>query len=139
MEQVQGEQTGEVLMQKIIVADKNRLLREMLTKAISRNQNLSIVNILDSHDQLYEIAKKKQTDWVILTLPNDQDDLPLEVKEILVNFPDVGVLVVSPDGRQIRVKWLEVHEQILDGIDFDDLIKLLSAKVVTETHFDPAV
>ncbi|MEJ2757121.1 MAG: hypothetical protein P8046_01445 [Anaerolineales bacterium] len=126
-------------MQKIIVADKNRLLREMLTKAINRNHNLRIVNILDSHDRLFEIAQKRQADWIILSLPNDQEDLPLEVKEILVNFPDVGVLVVSPDGRHMRVKWLEVHEQILDGMDLDGLINLLSASVVTETHFDPAV
>lgn len=126
-------------MQKIIIADKNRLLREMLTKAIEINHHLRIVNILDSYDQLFEITRNHQPDWVILSLPDDREDLPVEVKEILVNFPSVGVLVVSPDGRHMRVKWLEVHEQILDGINLDSLINLLSSSMVTEAYADEAV
>ena len=119
-------------MSKIIIADHNRLLREMLTKAISADEDVKIVKILDSHHNLYEQVQKHEVDWVIISQPDDQDELPSEVKQIWVDYPDTGVLVVSPDGSHLSAKWLEAREQVLDGISLAELLELLSNRAVFE-------
>ena len=124
-------------MSKIIIADHNRLLREMLTKAISADEDVKIVKILDSHHNLYEQVQRHEVDWVIISQPDDQDELPSEVKQIWVDYPDTGVLVVSPDGAHLSAKWLEAREQVLDGISLAELLELLSNRAVFETEKDP--
>lgn len=119
-------------MSKIIIADHNRLLREMLTKAISADEDVKIVKILDSHHNLYEQVQRHEVDWVIISQPDDQDELPSEVKQIWVDYPDTGVLVVSPDGSHLSAKWLEAREQVLDGISLAELLELLSNRAVFE-------
>lgn len=119
-------------MSKIIVADHNRLLREMLTKAISADEDVKIVKILDSHNNLYEQVQKHEVDWVIISQPDDQEELPSGVKQIWVDYPDTGVLVVSPDGSHLTAKWLESREQVLDGISLAELLELLSNRAVFE-------
>lgn len=123
-------------MSKIIIADHNRLLREMLTKAISADEDVKIVKILDSHHNLYEQVQRHEVDWVIISQPDDQDELPSEVKQIWVDYPDTGVLVVSPDGSHLSAKWLEAREQVLDGISLAELLELLSNRAVFETEKD---
>jgi DNA-binding NarL/FixJ family response regulator len=117
-------------MSNIIIVDQNRLLREMLSKAISADQDVKSVRILKSHHRLYEEVQKQEVDWVIISLPDDQDEVPTEIKQIWVDYPDTGVLIVSPDGSHLRVKWLEAHEQVLDGISLGELIELLLERVV---------
>jgi DNA-binding NarL/FixJ family response regulator len=116
-------------VQKIIIADRNRLMREMVTKAINADDKLMIVRNLDSYDSLFEHVQQGDVDWVIVSLPDREETLPLAIREILINFPSVGVLIVSPDGRHVRVKRLEEHERILDGISLDELILILQADV----------
>ncbi|HKJ26106.1 MAG TPA: hypothetical protein VJ965_00590 [Anaerolineales bacterium] len=116
-----------------MIADQNRLLREMLTKAINTEQDLEIVRILNSHHHLYEQVQNNDIDWVIMSWPDEEETLPDDVRKILADFPSVGVLIVSPDGSHVRAKWLKVHERILDGIGLNELIELLSARAIFET------
>lgn len=117
-------------MQKILIADKNRLLREMLTRAVLTDDNLEIVSISDSIENLYMQVMENDPDWVIISLPHNQEQLPDEVKQILLNSPETGVLIISPDGRHISAKWFEMHERTLDGINLNELLELLSQPVV---------
>lgn len=113
-------------MQRIIIADKNRLMREMLAKAISTDKNLKILKVLNSYNRIAEVINKEEVDWVIISLPKISAELPVQIKDILVNHSHVGILVVSPDGSSMRVKWLEVEERVLDGISLDELIGFLA-------------
>lgn len=113
-------------MQKIIVADRNRLLREMLTKAIGSDENLEIVRILKSYDQLYDHVQKQEVDWVIVSFSNGQDTPSSTVKKILASDPAIGVIIVSPDGSHVRARQYESQERVLDGINLEDLIRFLS-------------
>jgi chemotaxis response regulator CheB len=117
-------------MQKIIVANHNRLLREMIARVINADENLKIVKILDSLENLYEHVQRHNIDWVIVSFTDGKNNLPSSVKEIMMRYPDIGVLVVSPDGSNVRVKWFETKESVLNGIGLDELIKLLSNEAV---------
>ena len=119
-------------VQKIIIADRNRLLREMLTKAINADEHLKIVHILTSLDDLSEHVESDKADWVILSYAWGNESLPPEVNEMMISFPDVGVMQVSPDGSQVRLRWLEERKRVLDGISLDKFIQLLSTKPNTE-------
>lgn len=116
-------------MQKVIIADRNRLLREMLARAFSSNQNLQIVKVFNSYQNLFEYVEENRVAWLIISLPSISDELPDEVKAILASFPETQVLAISSAGRYMRIKWLDVHEEVLDGVGLDQLIELLSKDI----------
>jgi hypothetical protein len=41
-------------------------------------------------------------------------------------------MALAADGSRIKLKWLEVHEQELNGLSLNDLIKILESR-----PFDP--
>lgn len=116
-------------MRKVLIAEKNRLLREMLTKAMDADADLEIIHPADSYSQLSEEVKKHDIDWIIISMTNGET-LPLEIAEILIKHPEIGVLEVAADGNPACVKWLEVHEYILSDITFPDLVQILAEDVV---------
>ena len=116
-------------MRKVLIAEKNRLLREMLTKAMSADAELEIVPPPDAFSQLSVEVKKHDVDWIIISMTNGEM-LPLEIVEILIKYPEIGVLEVGSDGSPVCVKWLEVHEHTLMDISFSDLVKILAEDVV---------
>lgn len=116
-------------MRRVLIAEKNRLLREMLTKAMSTDAELEIVPPPDSYSQLPVEVKKHDVDWIIISMTNGET-LPLEIVEILIKYPEIGVLEVGSDGSPVRVKWLEIHEHTLTNISFSDLVKILADDVV---------
>lgn len=115
-------------MLKIIIADRNRLLREMLNRAIYAANPNSIVRIVNSLDDLKQSVEKLEPDWVIFSFPGKESTLPSEVFELMNDHPEIGLIRVSPDGSQVRASWLEPREIILDGINLNDFIQFLNTK-----------
>jgi hypothetical protein len=89
---------------------------------------LEIVHPLTSYSHLSEEAKKHDVDWIIISMKNGET-LPFEIVEIMIKYPEIGVLEVASDGSPVRVRWLEVHEHNLTDITFSDLVKILAGDV----------
>lgn len=112
-------------MQKILIAEKNRLLREMLMKAVGADAELEIINPSGIYDHLLEDVEFEDIDWLVISTSNGEK-LPLAIKKILIDFPEVAILEVAPDGNPQRIKWLEFHEYLLEDISLVDLVQILA-------------
>ena len=44
--------------------------------------------------------------------------------------PSVPFLAVASDGSKVKMKWLEIHEQELNGLSLGELIHVLENKPV---------
>lgn len=120
-------------MKNILIADHSRLMREILTKAISTDENIQIIKTVENYEHLSELVKKQDIDWIIITSSVDEQ-LPVEVKELLIDHPEIGVLAVSPDGSHICLKWFTVHERDLDGLSLDEVTQILSNDILLEEN-----
>ncbi len=110
--------------QRIILANGSRLLRDMLKRVIFKSDKLEIVREVTDQKELPAVIENTSPQWVIVSLSFD-NVIPPWVDSFMVNHPSVRFIGLASDGSKVRMKWLEVHEQELDGLSLKELIHIL--------------
>jgi hypothetical protein len=113
--------------QRILLATTSRLLRDMLKRIIRRTRDLELLRDITDHRELVAVIEKTRPAWVILSLPYD-GVIPVWVDGFLRKDPSVRFLAIASDGSKIKLKWLEVHEQELNGLSLHDLLGILQSR-----------
>jgi len=114
---------------RIVLACGSRLLRDMLKRIILKSDQLAIIREVTDQKELPSVIEHTNPEWVILSLSFD-DHLPTWVDTSMVSHPTVRFIALATDGSKIKMKWLEVHEQELNGISLNDLMRILESKPV---------
>lgn len=109
---------------RIILANGSRFLRDMLKRVIEKVPDLRVVGEVTDLARLSSAILQTDAQWVIVSRPPN-GKLPEVVESLLLKHPLVRILSVATDGSQVRMKWLESHEQVLDGSSLDELIAIL--------------
>ena len=110
--------------QRIVLANGSRLLRDMLKRIIYKSDKLKVVREVTDQKELPSVVEYTNPEWVILSLPFD-NIVPSWVDGFMANHPSVHFMALSTDGSKIKMKWLEVHEQELNGLSLNDFIHIL--------------
>ena len=116
--------------QRIVLANTSRLLRDMLKRIIDKTSDLQLLREITDQRELPAVIEKSDPQWVILSLPYD-NEMPAWVDSYIVEHPSVRFMAIASDGSKIKVKWLEIHEQELDGLSLHDLLHILETKPST--------
>jgi len=116
--------------QKIILINDSRLLREILKRVIDKADGLRVVMELQHLKELEPAMRAIQPDWVLISVP-DADHTPKTLEKIIQKYPGLKMIAVSADGAQVRMKWVEYHEEALDGLSWNDLTAILKQNKVT--------
>ena len=111
---------------RIILADVPRFLREMLKRAFEQSPGLRVVGEVADLSRLSAAIERTGAHWVVVSLPPD-GKMPAMVEPLLAAHPSVRVLAVTNDGSQIKMHWVEPHEQTLESLSLDELIAVLIA------------
>lgn len=109
---------------RIILADGSRLLREMLHRVIYKADNLEVVQEVADYEDLPAAIEHFSPEWVIIPLPSDHA-IPAWVDRYIINYPSVRFLAVATDASEIKMKWLEAHEEVFSDLSLQDLIHIL--------------
>ena len=109
---------------RIILANGSRFLHEMLKRVIEKTPDLQVVGEIADLARLSSTIAKTEAEWVIVSLPPD-GKIPETVESSLTTHPSVRVLAVATDGSQVRIKWLESHEEPLGDVSLNELIAVL--------------
>ncbi len=112
---------------RIILFNGSHFLRGMLKRVINRTPGLQVAAELDNWDKLPGSVERTNADWVIVTLPSTTN-LGKTIETSLSSHPQVRVLTVTADGRQVRLKGKEKEDQILSDLSLDELIAILRSK-----------
>ena len=113
--------------QRIILANGSRLLRDMLKRVLFKSKHFEVVREVTDQKELPSVIELTQPAWVILSLSYD-NGLPVWVDAFMANHPSVRFMAVAADGSKVKMKWLEIHEQELNGLSLSELIHILESK-----------
>lgn len=111
---------------RIILAGVPRFLREMLARAFEQAPGLWVVGEVAEMSQLSSAIERTGAQWIVVSLPPD-GKMPPTITPLLAAHPSVRVLGVTNDGSQIKMQWVEPHEQTLESLSLDELIAILLA------------
>lgn len=109
---------------RIILANGSRFLHEMLKRALEKTPDLQVVDEVTNLARLPSAISRTDAQWVIMSLPLD-GEIPEVAKSLLIAHPSVRILAMATDGSQVRIKWLESHEEALDDLSLDELFAVL--------------
>lgn len=115
--------------QRIVLANGSRLLRDMLKRILFKSEHLEVVREVTDQKELPFVIEHTNPEWVILSLSLD-NGVPAWVDTFMATHPSVRFMALAADGSKIKMKWLEVHEQELNGLSLNDLIQILESKPV---------
>ena len=110
--------------QRIILINGSRLLGDMLHNVIYRADHLETVQEVSSHEELPSAIERSEAEWVVMSLPFDKS-IPDWVDRYIAKHPSMRFLAVFIGSGKVRLKWLEVHEEVLEDLSLDDLIHIL--------------
>jgi DNA-binding NarL/FixJ family response regulator len=113
--------------QRIILANGSRLLRDMLKRILFKSDHFDVVREVTDQKELPSVIEHTQPEWVILSLSFD-NGVPAWVDGFMATHPSVRFLAVAADGSTVKMKWLEVHEQELNGLSLNELIHILESR-----------
>lgn len=116
--------------QRIVLANTSRLLRDMLRRIIDQTSDLELLREITDQRELPAVIENSDPQWVILSLPYD-NEIPPWVDSYITQHPSVRFMAIASDASKIKVKWLEIHEQELDGITLHELLRVLQNKPST--------
>lgn len=108
----------------IILVDNSPLVSGMLRRVIDDVGDLEIVAEVEDISQYPAIAKQMQAGWTILLIDPDEE-VPQIVEQVLSRQPAMRLLVMSVDGSQVRMKWIEPHEISLNDRSLEELLGIL--------------
>jgi DNA-binding NarL/FixJ family response regulator len=115
--------------QRVILANGSRLLREMLKRILFKSEKLEVVSEVTDQRELPSVIEHTNPEWVIVSLSSD-DGMPAWVDSFMASHPSVRFMALASDGSKIKMKWLEVHEQVLHGLSLHELIQILESNPV---------
>lgn len=113
--------------QRIVLASGSRLLRDMLKRILFKSDQLEVVREVSDQKELPAVIERTHPEWVILSLAYD-DRLPAWVDGFIATHPSVRFMALAADGSKIKMKWLEIHEQELNGLSLSELLQILESK-----------
>lgn len=112
--------------QRVVLANGSRLLRDMLKRILYKSDQLEVVQEVTDQRELASVIEHTQPEWVILTMSYDSS-IPGWVDTFMTAHPAVRFLAMTSDGSRIKMKWLEVHEQELNGLSLNELLHILES------------
>jgi len=116
--------------QRIVLANGSRLMRDMLKRIFFKSDHLEVIQEVIDPKELPSVIEHTQPEWVILSLSFD-NGVPAWVDGFMASHPSVHFMALAADGSKIKLKWLEVHEQELNELSLNDLLRILESRSVS--------
>jgi DNA-binding NarL/FixJ family response regulator len=122
--------------QRIILANEQRLLREMFRRVIKKIPDFKVVGEITDLAELPEMMERLEPQWVLVSL-NQDGKLPRTLCSLLADYPKVRLLAMDADGSEVKIKWVETHEKDLGDLSLGALVEALRSQSPWELSVQP--
>ncbi len=113
---------------RMLLANKPRLLREMLERVLAKVYDLEIAGQAINLAELLLLVEQMEPHWVIVSL-TDSGSIPGTVKSLLNRYPTVYILGIALDGSQVLVNQIGFPEDVaLANLSLEELINILRSR-----------
>ena len=91
---------------RVLVANRPRLLRELILNTISEESDIEVVGEVQQESEVILAVDKTHPDCVIVALENEEQ-LPAVCVSLLREYPNLRVVAIARDGNTLRFYWTE--------------------------------
>jgi hypothetical protein len=109
---------------RVILANRPRLVRELLAKAIRKRAGLRLVAEVTDLTRLPSAVEQTEADWIVVSLPPG-GEIPTMITLLLADHPSVCVLAVAANCGQARVRCRPAREHALEGLSLTTILDVL--------------
>ena len=89
---------------RVLVANRPRLLRELVMATISDQPDIEVVGEIQQEDELEHAVEETHPDFLIVALERS-NNLPDVCKTILRNHPQMRVIAIAADRNSSMFYW----------------------------------
>jgi DNA-binding NarL/FixJ family response regulator len=93
---------------RVLVANRPRLIRELLMVTISDQPDIEIVGEIQDEQELAKAVEETRPDFLIVALEKS-NRLPDVCKAILYNYPQVRIIAIASDRNISMFYWTSLH------------------------------
>jgi len=110
--------------QRIILANRPRLLREIIKRAFQRYPDMRIVGELSESINLLQCIEQLRAHWIVISLsPNGK--FPEFVDLLMHDYPNIGVLAFATDGSKAKARCGDNSEEDLSNMTLNELMEVI--------------
>ncbi len=95
---------------RVLVANRPRLIRELVMATISDQPDIEIVGEIQEELELSKAVEQTRPDFLIVALEKS-NRLPDVCQSILYNFPLVRIIAIAPDRNSSMCYWTSLRIQ----------------------------
>ena len=101
---------------RVAVANRPRLMRELLLSAIVEQPDIEIVAEIQDEEQIPAVVEEKRPDFLIVAL-GDSDQLPASYNSLLRRHPQMKILAVAPERNSSVFYWasFDIHAKPVEA------------------------
>jgi len=89
---------------RVLVANRPRLMRELVVATISDQPDIEIVGVLEDESTILKAVEEVHPDFLIITLDRSETR-PLVCDMLLARFPQICILALAPDRDSTMFYW----------------------------------
>ena len=119
---------------KVLVANRPRLMRELVLATISDQPDIEVVGVLDDEAGILESVERSKPDFLIVAL--DQSEERPHICDVLLDrFPHIRILALAAERNSSISYWanLDIRSNRIENSEEGILTALRSRKVVVSS------
>lgn len=93
---------------RVLVANRPRLIRELVMATISDQPDIEIVGEIERESEIMSAVEQSRPDFLIVALDKSQR-LPTFCEAILQEHPQIKVIAISPDRNSTVFYWASLR------------------------------
>ena len=89
---------------KVLVANRPRLMRELVMATISDQPDIEVVGVLEDETSILQMVEQSHPEFLIIAL-DDSDERPRICDVLLDSFPHMRILALAPERNSSIFYW----------------------------------
>jgi chemotaxis response regulator CheB len=101
---------------RVVVANKPRLMRELVLEAIIEQQDIEIIAEIQNEPDISRIVEETRPDFLIISL-NESNQRPAICDSLLRRFPELKILALAPERNSSIFYWasFDIHSNSVEA------------------------
>jgi len=126
-------------MKQVLIAEYSQLMHEILQRVLNKIDNLSVLDVAPSLDELAETIGQYSVDLLILPLNRPQRKWRKVYRKLLKEFPDLSILGISSDSNRIKLYQMKMKSESLADVNLKNVVNLLDQNLKENVSLDPQI
>ena len=101
---------------RVVVANRPRLMRELVVETISEQPDIEILAEIQDEDKIVDAVEEKHPDFLIIAL-DESDQRPPLCDILLRRYPQMKILALAPERNSSIFYWgsFDIHESSVEA------------------------